>query len=295
MASPHVAGLAGLLASKGYSNSEIRNRIEKTAIDLGTPGKDGLYGYGRIDARDAFVCVPDTCPPVAKPPVKSIAASSQLVSTSTVPVNLNWFSSDRGGSGIARYELQKRTNGSAWSNVTLLSPTANSPTLYLVGDSTYQFRVRAQDNLGYWSNWVEGPTFKVLKPYQENNPAVSYPSGTWTTSISSAASGGYLKGSTTCFATAKFSFTGSEVAWVATKGPAYGKVQVRVDGVAYTVVDLYSGTTQARSPVIQKRWSSSGTHTIEVIKTVDYINPKTGYMTCDPLKGVNVDAFTVLQ
>jgi len=82
---------------------------------------------------------------------------------------------------------------------------------------------------------------------------------------------------------------------VATKSLAYGKVQVRVDGVSSTVVDLYSGTPQTRAPVFQKRWSSPGNHTIEVTKTVDYINPKTGYMTCDPLKGVNVDAFTVLQ
>ena len=53
MASPHVAALAGLLASQGRSALEIRNRIQRTAVDLGAEGKDKYYGWGRIDADRA--------------------------------------------------------------------------------------------------------------------------------------------------------------------------------------------------------------------------------------------------
>lgn len=53
MAAPHVAALAGLLAGEGLNNSEIRDRIESTAVDLGAKGKDPYYGYGRIDALAA--------------------------------------------------------------------------------------------------------------------------------------------------------------------------------------------------------------------------------------------------
>lgn len=54
MAAPHVSGLAGLLVSKGWNNSLARYRIEKNSDDLGTAGKDPVFGYGRINASTAF-------------------------------------------------------------------------------------------------------------------------------------------------------------------------------------------------------------------------------------------------
>jgi subtilisin family serine protease len=55
-ATPHVSGLAALLvAEKGHSNpSQIKNAIEKSAIDLGQPGTDPYYGKGRIDVARAL-------------------------------------------------------------------------------------------------------------------------------------------------------------------------------------------------------------------------------------------------
>ncbi len=53
MATPHVAALAGLLASRGLNNKQIRRRIQATAVDLGPDGRDPYYGYGRINAGRA--------------------------------------------------------------------------------------------------------------------------------------------------------------------------------------------------------------------------------------------------
>ena len=53
MATPHVSGLAALLASQGLNNSWVRYRIEATATDLGPAGKDAWYGYGRMNALRA--------------------------------------------------------------------------------------------------------------------------------------------------------------------------------------------------------------------------------------------------
>ena len=53
MATPHVAGLAGLLFGQGRSRDQVRYRIERTATDLGAPGRDVYYGYGRINAANA--------------------------------------------------------------------------------------------------------------------------------------------------------------------------------------------------------------------------------------------------
>jgi subtilisin family serine protease len=56
MASPHVAGLAALLAAQmGNNNPDaLRARILETADDLGAPGRDPAYGYGRINAARAL-------------------------------------------------------------------------------------------------------------------------------------------------------------------------------------------------------------------------------------------------
>ena len=54
MASPHVAALAGLLATnEGLSAPEIRRRIQRTATDIGSEGKDRHYGWGLINANKA--------------------------------------------------------------------------------------------------------------------------------------------------------------------------------------------------------------------------------------------------
>jgi thermitase len=60
MAAPHVAGLAALVWSEypGYTNDQVKGRIEMTALDLGTLGWDQYYGHGRVDAQ-AALCTPD--------------------------------------------------------------------------------------------------------------------------------------------------------------------------------------------------------------------------------------------
>ncbi|OEF99271.1 hypothetical protein BHF71_09335 [Vulcanibacillus modesticaldus] len=56
MASPHVAGLAGLIRSINpeLTNNEVVEIIKKTATDLGMPGKDPYYGYGQINILEAI-------------------------------------------------------------------------------------------------------------------------------------------------------------------------------------------------------------------------------------------------
>jgi serine protease len=53
MATPHVAGLAALLAAQGRTRDAIVRIIPATADDLGAPGDDPVYGAGRIDAARA--------------------------------------------------------------------------------------------------------------------------------------------------------------------------------------------------------------------------------------------------
>lgn len=65
MAAPFVAGVAGLLLAQNPERSaaDLRQLITSTAIDLGEPGWDPIYGYGRVDpvaALQAEVPLPAT-------------------------------------------------------------------------------------------------------------------------------------------------------------------------------------------------------------------------------------------
>lgn len=53
-ASPHVAGVAALIASKYVGNpAALRARLQQTADDLGQKGTDPFYGKGRVNAARA--------------------------------------------------------------------------------------------------------------------------------------------------------------------------------------------------------------------------------------------------
>ncbi|MBZ0264819.1 S8 family serine peptidase [bacterium] len=56
MATPHVAGLVCLLLSKApnLEPEQIDEILQTTAIDLGDPGKDNVFGAGRIDCPAAM-------------------------------------------------------------------------------------------------------------------------------------------------------------------------------------------------------------------------------------------------
>jgi serine protease len=55
MASPHVAGVAAMLMQQGITDPKaVEAALEKFAIDLGAKGRDDLYGFGLIDARNAL-------------------------------------------------------------------------------------------------------------------------------------------------------------------------------------------------------------------------------------------------
>lgn len=65
MATPHVAGTAALVLTQtakcdadldgSCSPSEVQDRLQVTATDLGIAGPDGLYGYGLVNAYQAIM------------------------------------------------------------------------------------------------------------------------------------------------------------------------------------------------------------------------------------------------
>lgn len=51
MAAPHVTGTVALVIAAGVT--DVRIRLQQTADDLGTTGRDIFYGYGLVDAEEA--------------------------------------------------------------------------------------------------------------------------------------------------------------------------------------------------------------------------------------------------
>jgi thermitase len=60
MASPHVAGVAALLRAQhpAWTREAVTDQILATAYDLGAPGKDDYFGWGRLDAARAVGAAP---------------------------------------------------------------------------------------------------------------------------------------------------------------------------------------------------------------------------------------------
>ena len=71
MASPHVAGVAALIwsARPSLSVAELETVLRNSAVDLGDPGRDNVYGSGRLDAEAALAeAVPSPLPDLEPAP-----------------------------------------------------------------------------------------------------------------------------------------------------------------------------------------------------------------------------------
>jgi serine protease len=54
MATPHVSAAAALLiAAAGCSDNQVKSRLIATAVDLGSAGKDAIFGHGLVNPNAA--------------------------------------------------------------------------------------------------------------------------------------------------------------------------------------------------------------------------------------------------
>jgi hypothetical protein len=221
---------------------------------------------------------PDTTPPTAGgPPVQRFLTGSG----SGIPVRVSWATgSDSGGSGLVGYILQRKVDTGAF--VTIAHPTSTLANVSLGAGHTYQFRVAAVDGASNVSPFLAGPAFKALV-YQENSTRFRYSRG-WVLATSSAYSGGHAKVTRASLASAKITFTGRDLAWVAPRNSSQGRARVYVDGHLVTTVNLYSAVSRSRQIVFTRTWTASGTHTVRIVGLATAGHPR-----------VTVDALLVLR
>ncbi|HDZ86853.1 MAG TPA: hypothetical protein ENH57_04085, partial [Actinobacteria bacterium] len=94
MASPMAAGVGALVLSKNpsFTPAQVQSRLETTAEDLGTIGRDDSFGNGRVNAYNA---VTSTVPPprTPDPPVSSPVPDTTAPSTPSISSYTHRYSS----------------------------------------------------------------------------------------------------------------------------------------------------------------------------------------------------------
>jgi thermitase len=105
MATPHVAGLAGLLASQGLTNAQIRDRIMATADPISGTGT--YWTAGRINAKNA---VNGQTPPPPPPPPPGGALQNGGFENGTAP----WIETSSGGYSLVDPTRPHTGSYSAW-------------------------------------------------------------------------------------------------------------------------------------------------------------------------------------
>ena len=129
---------------------------------------------------------------------------------------------------------------------------------------TYQFRLRAEDRAGNVGAWTLGKSFLLRDP--QGGSAVVF-GGTWNTHTSDNFYEGSSRYTGVKERTASHTFTGRQVAWVASLGPNRGRATLHIDGELVGTVNLYSSVTSYRRVVFLRSWGSVGEHTIRITVT----------------------------
>jgi len=184
-ASPHVAGVVGLMISHGMTDKNaIVTALTSTAVDAGAAGRDDLYGWGIVDAAAAVTGGADTTPPTT-----SITAPANGATVSGV-VNFTASASDAGGMQKVRFWVDSKYLGfdatapyeKAWD--TSISPNG-SRTLQIEAIDKANNSTFASITVTNTGGDAVGPNASIAAP--RNNATVS---GTTTiTAYASDASG----------------------------------------------------------------------------------------------------------
>jgi hypothetical protein len=198
-------------------------------------------------------------PPTASAPVVGFVVGGR-VPPSGVGVRISW-SGSAGSDQIARWELERSTDGGPW--VAEAAGTATLRNVVLGSAHKTRFRVRAVDTEGRASDWAVG-TAVGATAIEETSSAVRY-SGAWWRGVNDAYHGGRLVCARGAGSSATARFYGRSVAWIAALGPTRARARVSVDGTAVATVNLRAATGSSRVLVFRRTWSTNATHRIRIV------------------------------
>ena len=178
----------------------------------------------------------------------------------TAPLRISWSATDA-GSGVDHYQVQTRMGGKPWANLSVGKATSKG--LVVPFKKQFQVRVRAWDKAGNRSAWVYSGFRKVM-PVQNLTTTVIKYTGPWTFVPNRASSGGGYSVTLKVGASASWTATGIQFAYVAPKLATGGFVKVYLDGQLKGRFNLHqAGTAVGR--VIARLSMTPGQHTIKIV------------------------------
>jgi bacillolysin len=234
-----------------------------STIDIQVPADmaDGIYPISVSSASGtrhaSAVLIVDGNAPQAEVTNVALPGSGLISLTGIVPLNVTWTAHDA-ASGLASAQLEQSPDAApaSWTMVTTGTGGTSSAT---VAEDTQWFRVSATDAAGNSGTSDESGAWGIGR-FQEG--AAIY-KGSWS-ALPSPQSWGSVRYSTDSGATARFTFTGTDVAWISTKAKKRGKAKVYIDNVLQTQVDLFSTTKLDRRIVFTATGLSNATHTLRI-------------------------------
>jgi hypothetical protein len=195
-------------------------------------------GAGNVSSAASAGVVLDRSPAVESVPSHGFQLNGQMATT-TVPVVVSYPARDA-LSGVAAYRVEQSANaGTSYQPVALPRPSAPSVVRPLApGSSAYRFRASARDGAGNVGAPLAGPAF-VIGRYDDAHPGLRYTATGWAVRRDPATFLGAEHVARGVTARVGFTFTGSRLALVATRGPGRGKAEthtldVRVLGTKRT-------------------------------------------------------------
>ncbi len=201
----------------------------------------------------------DTTPPTTSVRVPALPSGIAL-NGGRPTLRLRWSAADA-GSGVHHVEVAQSTDGGSYVKIASKGLPWSLDRPVSTGHA-YRYRVRAVDAAGNVGAWDYTPTSRI-RAVSQSNTAVRY-AGTWWKSTSTTWWGGTARSSSRAGSTARHTFTGRSIAWVAKKGVNRGKAKVYVNGVLKATVDLYSPTTRTRLVVWSINYTTSATRTVTI-------------------------------
>lgn len=146
-AAPFVSGVVALMLSvnPNLTPSQVEDILKKTAFNLGSPGREDAYGFGRIDAYAAVVNA--YAQPLSIPELVQPASGTPNLD---IQLNFSW----KPVQGAEQYEIEISNSSSFVGETIIEFSTATSLQSSLSYNTTYYWRVRAQDGFKFseWSN-----------------------------------------------------------------------------------------------------------------------------------------------
>jgi subtilisin family serine protease len=218
-ATPFVAGLAALIwaLNPGLTPDQVQQIMQESALDLGDPGWDPTYGWGRIDALAALQLLSKPSAPTLNPISNPDGNGDYLV---------DWTDSP----SATGYLLQVDSSSAFTFPTTAYSGPASQFTVVGQGPGTWYYRVLATGSAGNsdWSN-IRSVTVKPVAPVLDaisNTAKVDTYTVSWSASVG-ATSYTLQEDDNSAFSSPRTRYVGSHTAYDVT-GQAGGTWYYRV-------------------------------------------------------------------